>query len=124
MSTHERGPIHYRGSDVIDPDQRLIGKIDDLVYDVEGKPIWAVVELGLMRSAHYLPVAAGYLTENGKLNSARRVVSRVSSPLPSRLVSRYKSPLPVALVRKAPIILGGPPSTATRTSIPSPWLTS
>ncbi len=58
--------IHYRGSDVIDPDQRLIGTIDDVVYDDDGQPVWAVVELGLMRSAHYLPVAAGYLTDSGK----------------------------------------------------------
>jgi len=57
--------IQYRGSDVIDPDQRLIGTIDDIVYDDDGEPIWAVVELGLMRSAHYLPVAAGYLTDGG-----------------------------------------------------------
>jgi hypothetical protein len=66
MSTFDTGPIHYRGSDVIDPEQRLIGRIDDLVYDVDGQPLWAVVELGLLRSAHYVPVAAGYLTENGK----------------------------------------------------------
>ena len=58
--------IHYRGSDVVDPDQRLIGTIDDVVYDDRGQPIWAVVELGLLRAAHYLPMAAGYLTENGK----------------------------------------------------------
>jgi len=58
--------IQYRGSDVIDPDQRLIGTIDDIVYDDDGQPIWAVVEFGLMRSAHYLPVAAGYLTDGGE----------------------------------------------------------
>ena len=66
MSTHDPEPIRYRGSDVIDPDQRLIGKIDDVVYGDDGQPVWAVVELGLMRSAHYLPVAAGYLTESGQ----------------------------------------------------------
>jgi hypothetical protein len=58
--------IQYRGSDVIDPDQRLIGTIGDVVYGDDGQPIWAVVELGLTRSAHYLPVAAGYLTDAGK----------------------------------------------------------
>jgi hypothetical protein len=57
--------IHYRGSDVVDPTQRLIGTIDDVVYDEQGQPVWAVVDLGLLRSAHYLPIAAGYLTENG-----------------------------------------------------------
>lgn len=58
--------IQYRGSDVLDPEQRLIGTIDDVVYDDDGRPIWAVVELGLMKSAHYVPVAAGYLAETGK----------------------------------------------------------
>jgi hypothetical protein len=57
--------IHYRGSDVVDPQQRLIGTIDDVVYDHDGTPTWAIVELGLLRSSHYLPVAAGYLADNG-----------------------------------------------------------
>jgi hypothetical protein len=57
--------IEYRGSDVLDPEQRLIGTIDDVVYDVDGQPVWAVVELGLLRSAHYVPVAGGYLAETG-----------------------------------------------------------
>jgi hypothetical protein len=58
--------IQYRGSDVLDPEQRLIGTIDDVVYDEDGHPTWAVVDLGLLRSAHYVPVAAGYLAETGK----------------------------------------------------------
>lgn len=57
--------IHYRGSDVIDADQRLIGTIDDVVSDSDGHPVWAVVDLGLLRSAHYLPIGTGYLTEGG-----------------------------------------------------------
>ena len=57
---------HYRGHDVVDPDRRLIGTISDVVYDDGGEPEWAVVDLGLLRSAHYLPVAAGYMTEEGE----------------------------------------------------------
>jgi hypothetical protein len=57
--------IEYRGSDVLDPEQRLIGTIDDVVYDADGQPIWAVVELGLLRSAHYVPLEGGYLAETG-----------------------------------------------------------
>jgi hypothetical protein len=64
MSTDEH-PVHYRGADVIDPEQRRIGTIDDIVYDANGAPRWAVVDLGLMRTAHYLPIAAGYLSDNG-----------------------------------------------------------
>jgi hypothetical protein len=56
---------HYRGSDVLDSDQRLIGTIDDVVSDADGQPVWAVVDLGIMRSAHYLPISTGYLTESG-----------------------------------------------------------
>jgi hypothetical protein len=57
---------HYRGHDVVDPDHRLIGTISDVLYDTTGEPEWAVVDLGLLRSAHYLPVASGYMSENGE----------------------------------------------------------
>ena len=57
---------HYRGHDVVDPDHRLIGTISDVLYDNSGEPEWAVVDLGLLRSAHYLPVSAGYMSENGE----------------------------------------------------------
>jgi hypothetical protein len=56
---------HFRGHDVVDPENRLIGTIDDVLYDHAGEPTWAVVSLGMMRSSHYLPVAAGYLAEDG-----------------------------------------------------------
>ena len=57
---------HYRGHDVVDPDHRLIGTISDVLYDHQGEAEWAVVDLGLLRSAHYLPVASGYMTEAGE----------------------------------------------------------
>lgn len=56
---------HYRGHDVVDPDHKLIGTISDVLYDQSGDPEWAVVDLGLLRSAHYLPVGAGYMSEKG-----------------------------------------------------------
>lgn len=56
----------YRGHDVVDPTHRLIGTISDVVYDDVGTPQWAVVDLGLLRSSHYLPVAAGYMSQNGE----------------------------------------------------------
>ena len=59
-------PAGYRGHDVVDPSHRLIGTISDVVYDQEGGPQWAVVDLGLMRSSHYLPIAAGYMSEAGE----------------------------------------------------------
>lgn len=57
---------HYRGHDVVDPDHRLIGTISDVLYDQQGDAEWAVVDLGLLRSAHYLPVSSGYMTEAGE----------------------------------------------------------
>ena len=59
-------PAGYRGHDVVDPSHRLIGTIRDVVYDKEGDPEWAVVDLGLLRSSHYLPIAAGYMSESGE----------------------------------------------------------
>ncbi|MGB0111847.1 MAG: PRC-barrel domain-containing protein [Ilumatobacteraceae bacterium] len=56
---------HFRGHDVVDTENRLIGTIEDVIYDVAGEPTWAVVDLGLLHSSHYLPVAAGYLTDDG-----------------------------------------------------------
>jgi hypothetical protein len=58
--------VHYRGHDVVDPDHRLIGTISDVLYDSAGDPEWAVVDLGLLRSAHYVPVHSGYMSENGE----------------------------------------------------------
>lgn len=55
----------FRGSDVVDPEQNVIGTIDDVMYDAEGNPTWAVVDLGLLRSSHYIPVVTGYLTDSG-----------------------------------------------------------
>lgn len=57
---------NYRGHDVVDPTHRLIGTISDVVYGNDGAPQWAVVDLGLLRSSHYLPIAAGYLSEAGE----------------------------------------------------------
>ena len=56
----------FRGHDVVDPTHRLIGTISDVVYTDEGEPQWAVVDLGLLRSSHYIPVAAGYMSESGE----------------------------------------------------------
>ncbi len=57
---------HFRGHDVVDRDHRLIGTISDVLYDLRGEPEWAVVDLGLLRSAHYLPIAAGHMSESGE----------------------------------------------------------
>lgn len=57
---------HFRGHDVVDSARRLIGTISDVVYDESGDPQWAVVDLGLLRSAHYLPVSSGRMSRQGE----------------------------------------------------------
>lgn len=58
--------VNFRGHDVVDSSRRLIGTISDVVYDDSGDPQWAVVDLGLLRSAHYVPVAAGRMSRQGE----------------------------------------------------------
>ena len=57
--------IQYRGHPVIDQEQRSIGKINDVIYDAEGTPTWAIVDVGLLRASHYVPIDAGYTADDG-----------------------------------------------------------
>lgn len=57
--------IQYRGHDVVDPQHQLVGTINDVLYDAEGEPTWAVVDVGLLRASHYVPVSVGYTAEDG-----------------------------------------------------------
>ena len=71
MNTHHEAErptptAGFRGHDVVDASHRLIGTISDVVYDSGGDPEWAVVDLGLLRSSHFLPIAAGYMSEAGE----------------------------------------------------------
>jgi hypothetical protein len=65
---HENEPpaTGCQGHDVVDKSHRLIGTISDVVYDSGGDPQWAVVDLGLLRSSHFLPILAGYMSEAGE----------------------------------------------------------
>lgn len=90
----------YRGHDVVDSTHRLIGTITDVVND-DGQPRWAVVDLGLLRSSHYLPLTAGHMTAAGEFVvpfDKRTVKSapeadrthRVSTSIRERLVRHYE----------------------------------
>ena len=57
--------IQYRGSTVIDQDQRMIGTIDDVLYDAAGAPTWAIVDVGLLRASHFVPIEVGYTADDG-----------------------------------------------------------
>lgn len=66
----------YTGHDVIDERGDRIGQITDVIYDdptadvigdplISPKPIWLVVDPGLLRAAHYVPVAGSSRSVNG-----------------------------------------------------------
>ncbi len=57
--------MQYRGHDVVDLHQKLVGTIDDVLYDAQGEPTWAVVNVGLLRASHYVPVSVGYTADDG-----------------------------------------------------------
>lgn len=62
----ERPDRTYRGHDVVDSSRRLIGTISDVVPGADGDIRWIVVDLGLLRSTHYLPVSEGYMSRRGE----------------------------------------------------------
>ena len=69
----------YTGHDVIDEQGNHLGKVTDVLYDDEvagtpaaplmadgsRRPSWLVVDPGLLRAAHYVPVAGSYRTAEG-----------------------------------------------------------
>ena len=64
--------MQYRGHDVVDPNHKLVGTINDVLYDTHGEPTWAIVDVGLLRASHYVPVSVG-------LHGRRRIVRRARS---------------------------------------------
>lgn len=74
-SSHE-GAV-YTGHLVIDELGTNIGKVTDVVYDEQSDqsagdavgrlPDWLVVDPGMLRAAHYMPVAGSYRTADGTI---------------------------------------------------------
>lgn len=76
-STAHEGTV-YTGHDVIDEQGNPVGRVTDVIYDdaVEAvgvgvaavrQPTWLVVDPGLLRAAHYMPVAGSYRTADGTI---------------------------------------------------------
>ena len=67
----------YTGHDVIDEQGNHVGRVSDVIYDddaaqdtlIDGsrRPSWLVVDPGLLRAAHYVPVAGSYRTAEGTI---------------------------------------------------------
>jgi sporulation protein YlmC with PRC-barrel domain len=72
-STVHEGTV-YTGHDVIDEQGNHVGRVTDVMYDDEStdsvavrQPTWLVVDPGLLRAAHYMPVAGSYRTADGTI---------------------------------------------------------
>jgi hypothetical protein len=65
----ESGDQRWLGQPVIDENSKPIGKVVDVLYDddTSHSPQWAVVGVGLLKSGHYMPLAAAYRTADGRL---------------------------------------------------------
>jgi sporulation protein YlmC with PRC-barrel domain len=70
--------VAYTGHQVVDEHGEHIGHITDVIYDdptaevigdplVPPTPTWLVVDPGLLRAAHYVPVAGSYRSVNGDI---------------------------------------------------------
>ena len=88
--------MQYRGHTSSTRNNASIGTIDDVLYDARRiEPTWAVVDVGLLRASHYVPVAVGYTADDGAfvvpfdkqtVTSAPRPIGRTRStrrPRPS-----------------------------------------
>jgi sporulation protein YlmC with PRC-barrel domain len=92
---------NYRGHEVIDDHADHVGTVTDVVYSNDGTPQWVVVDPGLLRASHYVPVAGSYITENGamtipftkaQVKSAPKASSDhvITSELEQQLVNHYE----------------------------------
>lgn len=49
------------GAQLVDEHGEPVGTVRDVIYDpVSAAPAWMIVKLGLLRGAHYVPVAGSY----------------------------------------------------------------
>lgn len=80
--TNPSSSTTYTGHDVIDEQGTHIGRVVDVIYDevvaevdpvtdplggAGREPTWLVVDPGVLRSAHYLPAAGTYRTQDGAI---------------------------------------------------------
>jgi hypothetical protein len=58
----------YVGQEAIDQRGGKVGKVTDVLSDDHtGQPAWAIVNTGLVRSEHYVPLVDAYETEQGRI---------------------------------------------------------
>jgi hypothetical protein len=58
----------YVGQEAIDQRGGKIGKVTDVLSDDQtGQPAWAIVNTGLMRAEHFVPLVDAYETDQGRI---------------------------------------------------------
>lgn len=61
----------YAGHEVLDENNQRVGKVTDVIYDERSpdpsSPTWMVVDPGLLRGSHYVPVDGSYRTVEGAI---------------------------------------------------------
>ena len=70
--TDQPGEPALTDHEVVDEHLLHVGKVTDVIYDDPTTqstvdPTWLVVDPGVMRAPHYVPVAGSYRTEDGAI---------------------------------------------------------
>ena len=59
---------HYVGQEAIDQRGGKIGKVTDILSDDRtGQPAWVIVNTGVIRAEHYVPLVDAYETDEGRI---------------------------------------------------------
>ena len=67
---YESAAISFRGHQVIDTKGDTVGTVTDVLYDGNEKPekpSWMVVNPGIFRSEHYVPIDGAYATKDDRI---------------------------------------------------------
>ena len=67
MHVHSDPTSVYTGRPVLDERGIALGAISDIVYDELGQPEYLVVDPGIFRASHYVPVDGSRATPNGEV---------------------------------------------------------
>ena len=67
MHTQTHTTSVYTGRPVLDERGIALGSISDVVYDDGGRPEYLVVDPGIFRSSHYVPVQGSHATAHGEV---------------------------------------------------------
>lgn len=74
MTGHGSPSPTYTGHQVLDERGDDVGRVIDVIYTDPGTsgdgsmtPNWLVVDPGVLRSAHYVPIEGSYVTDTGAL---------------------------------------------------------